>query len=347
MKPTLYHNKHKQPLSLSETGLYEKELIYVGNFQDGTKKFSITENDLNGWVNTFKRMESNGIEVKVPSTHSFKPDDERGTIVGLEVKKNKEGIPALYGKIKFFDNIDVTPYINSDVSIEVPDKIVDGKGNVYKYPIRHVALTSYPVIPKLGKFLSLSLIQEGENQMDILKAIAEVLGITVTDQTEETLRTQILDALKPAMTEEGIADVVEKVAEAIVANELVLSKLKLALAESPKENHSVIVDDPEKKELQLSLAKLTSENREVKIESLVREGYMTPAAATIAKKQFANGSVLSLSQDVNQNFDNFIELTKANGKVIDMKERTSGQVLSCSMDVQNNPLLADAERRSK
>jgi hypothetical protein len=138
------------PLRAAPSGrLYRKELIYVGSFRTPHMSFDVDDRLLHHWVCTFDAMSAGGIEVPVPVEHSTDPEARRGTLVRLELSRNDRGLTALYGWLRFRGDYDPG---DAQVSIYVPLEVTDGLGRKYFRPIRHVALTDYPVIPGLGRF---------------------------------------------------------------------------------------------------------------------------------------------------------------------------------------------------
>lgn len=136
---------------------FRKELIYCGDFvkrnQTTHQKFSIDPIKLEHWEQTGNLMISNGVDVPLPLKHNDSPEAGRGKVVRYETGLNSRGIPALYGIVRFRDKEAAKMARSTNVSIYVPEPpVYDGLGNEYKYPIRHVALTDYPVIPKLEGF---------------------------------------------------------------------------------------------------------------------------------------------------------------------------------------------------
>lgn len=158
-------NKKYKPLKLSN-GLYRVETIPVGAFvKDNAKTgdaheriaFEVDDNLLQHWKNTFESMKFNGVEVPMPLNHTEDPESRRATVVDFEIGKNKEGNNSLYTIFKFKDKQAEEALKDAGVSIYVPPKFVDGRGNEYIYPIRHVCLTDYPVIPGMEKMQPLDL----------------------------------------------------------------------------------------------------------------------------------------------------------------------------------------------
>jgi len=136
---------------------FRKELIYAGNFRkrnsDTNQPFIIDEMKLAHWERVGNQMLANGVNVPLPLKHNDSPEAGRGKTLRYERAINNQGIPALYAVLKFRDAEAAKMAGSTDVSIFVPEApVYDGKGNEYPYPIRHIALTDYPVIPNLEGF---------------------------------------------------------------------------------------------------------------------------------------------------------------------------------------------------
>lgn len=152
-----------EPLILEEDGewdglTFRKELIYANpHFNKRNSKvnqhFAIDEAKMEHWATVGNQMLSNGIHVPVPLKHSDSPEATRARTLRYETGLNSRGIPALYGVVQFRDEEAAKLALTTDVSIFVPeDPVYDGLGNKYEYPIRHIALTDFPVIPNLEGF---------------------------------------------------------------------------------------------------------------------------------------------------------------------------------------------------
>ena len=136
---------------------FRKELIYEDDFHKKTptvdQHFTVDTLKLDHWCATGNRMISNGVPIPVPIKHTTDPEARRGSVVRFERGKNKNGKEALFGIIRFRDRKAAELAKSTDVSIFVPkDTVTDGKGREYVYPVRHVCLTDYPVIPGLSGF---------------------------------------------------------------------------------------------------------------------------------------------------------------------------------------------------
>jgi|SRR6185437_6858294 len=139
-----------------------KELAYPGTFvkvdDNGETQFElpVDEFQLEHWVRTFNQMAHDGIPVPVPIGHTTDPEARRGTVVKMAVEPsehpNRRGQPALFAYIKWRRPEYKEQFRESDVSLFMPHEFTSGVGKRYARPIRHVAITDYPVVPALSKF---------------------------------------------------------------------------------------------------------------------------------------------------------------------------------------------------
>jgi len=322
----VYISKGLETWKLSEGGLFRKELIYIGTFslQDtaGQRfKARIDEPQLHEWVRNFEAMLDAGIKVPLPIEHTTNPEKNRGFVTRMAVEKNKAGLPSLFGYIEFRDEEATRLTKTANVSIYVPPQFEDGNGKVYHRPIRHVALTDYPVIPKLDGFqaIAASLVL-GESDM-ALRDLAKKLGVSVESDASDDV------------VEAGIVSTVTK------------------LREKVKE-----LETPEKKEEAPKIAAgfmdMARENRTIKIDRLVDQGKITPAVAEDLKKVHLIDAALSLSltAETSDGFDALITALDKNEQVVSFVEKTGAQVqLSDAQkgDGTKSPLVANAEERAE
>lgn len=137
--------------------LYEKELLPVGPVTKWVSDANVQHVDikpafLERVVEQFRKFKDVGIRVPLFKTHVEDPDNDRGTVEDLEVKTNQRGKLSLFSKIRFSSEEAANQGKNVDVSVLCPPKFVDGQNNEYTFPLRHVALTSMPVVPGLQPF---------------------------------------------------------------------------------------------------------------------------------------------------------------------------------------------------
>jgi hypothetical protein len=88
----------------------------------------------------------------------------------------------------------------------MPHKFHDGHGNEYVRPIRHVAITDYPVVPGLDKFKPIaagfSLSEEGTDMQPTLAELATALGVEVPDGASDEEIFQAIVAAKGERVED-------------------------------------------------------------------------------------------------------------------------------------------------
>jgi hypothetical protein len=321
---------------------YRKEIIYVGDFtkQQDNLKFSVNQDVLEHWHNTTSAMLANGVEIPIPAKHTEDSDAKRGTLVGTEIAKNAKGLPALFGFIKFVDDAAAKSGKNNDVSLYSPSEFVDGKGNKYYRPIRHVALTDYPVIPGLGKFEAIAaslaapsqpppIVKKGDSEMSIdVKKLGAKLGIpmdTADDKLELALSTAI-DAL---------------------------------IAKAAKAHGG------EKPPIAAGFLSLAATNRKSALKSLVEKSKISPAVCKTLEDAFVTNDHLALSLSLDSagalqysdGFDAWVTALSGNEVVPLKKEQTGPQIGNDGKPVvlsqgtnpdtdTNNPLTRNAEAKA-
>jgi len=241
-------------IGLSREGLtqYRKELIRVGQYVKAAtnQRINVTKERLNHWVKTFSQWIANGNKVPIPAMHEREGDPlaNQGWVTSLFIKGN-----SLYGIMELFDE---TLALVSDVSIAVPNEITDGKGNKYKQPITHVALTTTPVVSGLEDFIKLSL-STGENNMDFIKKIAAKLKIAKENPTEEDVMLALdSNVAAPAALENQTAVPATQVVKLVSENrEIKLSGLVKAGIITPAIKDVIAARYVENKAVTLELSK--------------------------------------------------------------------------------------------
>lgn len=304
------------------TQKFRKPVIRSGEFhktKDGIN-FTVSDDTLNHWDEQFDLMASNGIRVPVPSGHAnwtdeknqhgrvedvFVEDGQLVSVIELEAD-TPEAIAAMAGK---------------QVSIFVPPTYIDDKGNQYKYPIRHVALTDNPVIDGLEGFLPIAAsndadpvnvpvmkpVMKGQPTMDFTK-IQKALGID-DELTEDNAESLILSAV------EGMGDEKQKLADA----EKQIKELKAKAKDAPKP-------------LELSNTErvLSIRSLDQDLDSLVSSGRITPAVRDELKPHLKTDLMLSVDDDSEQpNYAGIIDALKKNDPV-KLGEQSKAQTLKLS-----------------
>lgn len=250
-----------KPLSLSEDSLsFNKQVIYVGEFEKGDHRFSIDEPLIDHWVNEHSIITSMGFKVKLPVEHTFDPEKNRGHVLSLFKARDSKNRISLFAHIRFNDADAAKLAYSTDVSIFSPPSIKLGNGYVSKRPITHVALTDYPVIPGLEGFETLAASLSEETAMSLMELV-KLLGLELP---------------------EGVSDDAQ-VAE-FIANEW--KKVKTPEPEKKPEPDATVA---------ASLIKMTATMRAAQIDSLVSQGRLTPAEGKGWKDAYTNPQNISLS----------------------------------------------------
>lgn len=295
-------------IGLSSDGLtqYRKELIKVGKYvYPATKEaFEVTTATLSYWVKQFQRWIGNGNRISIPLGHdkADNPEENQGWVTDMFVEGD-----SLFGIMEL---INPKLALTTDVSISVPVKVVDGKGNVYKSMINHVALCVDPVIGGLEKFKVLSL-SIGETNMEFLKKLAKALGMSNDTPTEELVMSEV-------------------------------EKLNLKEADKVKLSRNTTNAD--------YVVKMLSENRSIKLSNLLKAGLITPAVKDVITAKYVEIEALTLSMSTkgDDGFDLLYDVLVQN-KPVKLEEVTGVQNLELANQSveQPNAMQKDIARRRK
>lgn len=309
--------------------LYRKQLAYVGQFvkstAGGDQPFEITEADIDHWALTHDELTAAGIEVPLPIEHTTDPEKRRGTVVKIEKGLDSKGRQSLFMLSRFRDAEAEKLASTANVSIYVPPSFKDGKGRVFTRPIRHVALTDYPVIPELDGFQTIAASFVGELSMAIdWSAIQTALdlpeGVELTDANAVEVILTAIAAMKAKPGEEKKPD--EKAGD--------------KPGEKPGEKPAgtpPAATPPAPKPIAASFVRMLKDNRSLKLDRLMAEGKLVKAARDkIEKEHLSDGSLaLSLeSENGEVAFDSLIATLSALPPCVPLKERTGAQVLALS-----------------
>lgn len=258
---------------------YVKDLIRVGSWVKAStdQRFSVTPAMLSRWVDTFKAMKAAGVKVPIPATHTNDPEANRGYLEDLFVENG-----TLFGTLELIGEDAIALASRAEVSIYVPESITDGKGVTYQQPIAHVALVTDPVINGQGRFVPIAASRGGtvenvpvfrlaqeNSSMEFLKKIAMALGIEVADGMDEAALTEAISTKIAAMKSEAEMSAKSK-AEADKA--LAASRGE---ADALRKGAMPTVN-PE-------ILDLKSQNVELRLSQLIKDGKVTPAVADALK----------------------------------------------------------------
>lgn len=291
---------------------YTKDLIRDGEWvvpQTGVK-FQVTPALREHWAAEFARMTANGVKVPVPNGHTTDALENQGYVTGLFNGTGEGGsrTDTLYASIDLIGTDAIEASSKIEVSIFVPPELKDGKGNVYKTPIAHVALTPVPVVSGQDGFIPIAASRDaapvqvpvfrlaqpqGESMNDMLLSIAKALGVDVSGFKDDA---SVHDAIlaKIGGAAKASQETVAAKDAAVAAARTATAALALA-REGPKFTHLEI--------------KSVRTARRMALDQKVASGNLTPAAATALSAVIApdgDGIALSLSPDLDAMVDGVI-----------------------------------------
>ena len=326
--------------------IFRKELAYPGKFakvdpDTGETEFELEVDEplMDHWIKTFKKMNENGIDVPVPLGHTTNAEFRRGTVIDIrkEPSEAKKGQPGLFAYVKFGSPKMAAQFAHSNVSLFMPPDFVDGMKRKYVRPIRHVAITDYPVIPGLGKFtpvaaahkpfqvVTLSLVDE-DSKMTIAE-LAEKLGVQIPEGADDDAAA---DAIQEAWTagegEEagddegaGFAEEDELEDEEMGLGDLEEEDEELPMAEDDEEDEEDMYgfeDIPEEEEEEVppgvafgyggaqpvaaSLVRMVRKARATQINDLVYSGKITKPVADALKQLYATNRHVEVAMSYEQ-----------------------------------------------
>ncbi len=332
----------------SDPLVFEKEMIYEGNFAKGDHRFIVTKEDLQHWKLTHGGMLATGIKIPVPVEHTTDPEKNRGEVIGVDVRTRPDGKLAAYGRVKFNDAAAAAQHKNSDVSIYVEPSFKDGNGTVWRRPIRHLALTNYPVIPGLGTFQPIAASFEGGLDMSPMVPLAQQLGIQNADQKDDAALTAEIVA--------SFSSLVDKVKKLEGAGQ----QPPQVPGQPPGMPGAPPVAGPPKMQLSAPLLSMFRDNRQNKIDNLVRNGNITKATRDKLIEEYCNDEALALAFDSVEatasdvKLDGLVMALSLNSIPVAQGERSGAQAGVMAMSLSNptkngveNPLVANAEARAK
>jgi|ETNvirnome_2_300_1030623.scaffolds.fasta_scaffold02408_4 hypothetical protein len=334
-------------ICLGEEGtlLFEKQHAYPGNFRMKTSKgpvdFELTEDALKQVAAESNRYIENGNKCNLPTKHTEETEANRGHNLKWFVKPDSKNRPGLFSLTEFRDKEAAKLAKTAQTSIYCPGKFEDGKKNEYIRPVRHVALTDYPVIPGLDGFTP----------------IAASLTTEFTDSTDPIKKETIMPIKELA------ADIGLQLSEEILADEgkafgAIADAFKEVQQTSGKQVKDITLELSEYKKLnppkadpiRVSKAQISMlrENRELKLSALVEKGKILTCVKTKLEEVFCGDAdlTLSLAEDKEDKFNEVIDALRDNDP-IKLSEGTGpqGGDMSVLLDKEINPVIANAEKR--
>jgi len=310
-------------LKLSKN-VYRKEVLPVGKYRKDSEDldFEITLDTLNHVNTAVTGMLSHG--VKIPLVKNHDGDSAFGQVIGAQVEND-----SLFCDIEFTDETCRSEAMRNDVSAFIPPEFVDGKGNAWKRPLRHLAITPYPVIPGLGTW----------------NPIAASFHSPEPTQKESPMLEELIGALELSFDAKETQEVKEKktvaAVQTLVEQSLELADEVIKLREQGTEESSV--------DLPAGFVSMAAKTRKHEIEDLLLGEKITPHQYKGFCELFCDEEAvtLSLSEEGGQSsnvFDKVMNILKSNKAV-----KKSGKTLKLAHGGQtgDSPLVKAAKARTK
>lgn len=340
---------------------FRKDAIREGEFLNSNtgQPLLITRERLEAWAANFHAMRKNGVNVPIADGHdTSKP---LGSIVNMMVVDDEDGLARLVCDYDFADEEAVKIAKRAKyVSIATDPEYVDCEDNNYGEVIQHVAVTATPVITRQNEYVQLSRKdgeqlemekEEKEAEMDLLREFAEILGIEIGDDMDESaLKKAVMDEVaklreddepeseEDEVVEEPTAEVVEDAEEPAAAEEEVVEEVVEEVAE------------PVAASLSREMAEALAESAETRIERLVSEGRVTPAAGRELRLSFIgsdldNINVLTLSKGgAERSIVNQIIDILAKNDPVELGRKTVKQIVEGGERIVKSAEVSEAER---
>lgn len=350
---TIYISEGEKVLALGEKDgvfRYKKDMIKVGTYIHPVHKWklSVTPERLTRWLVNFQAMRANGIDIEVPSDHSFSAEKNLGYVVDAVIEKDVNGVLTLFGILEIKgEQANNIVQRNKNVSVWISDNYVDGKGNFYGEVIKHCSVVQQPVMPGQETFIPIAASSQGiedenipiyflrsdEMDKELLEKYKKLFGLG-DDITEETLFSSIEKQVKAK--DEAQKKIQEQVLS--LTTEVKTLKDKAASQQSTEEKHI----DP-------NTLELVGTTMEDKLNLLVGKGNITPdvakklSAVIIGGQGKRNEKALSLGENSSPSLaTQIVEILSGNDPV-KLGEQTSSQALGREIPGGDNLPKPDKE----
>lgn len=245
---------------------FRKTVVRRGEFTKDSAglQFSIDDSTFGHWQDQFAAMSEDGIEVPITMGHTNDDSAKRGTVKSM-FPENDNFVAIV--ELEADTPEEIESMRKMDVSIYAPDHYLGPKGQRFKFPIRHVALTDTPAITGLGEFQQLAA-SSGKRKRKIPVLTPQV----ETDQMDLSEIKKAL-SLDEDVTEDNVVSLVCDSVKSLT-KQVEAAEAKAAEAEKKAKD-----SDPEP-ELKLSNNERAAAKRvrDLRLDELVKEGKLTPAA---------------------------------------------------------------------
>lgn len=330
--------------------VFEKEILPVGKFVkvDDDLEFEITEDGAHKIAASTNDMIKVGN--KSPNVLTHNGQEPYGQFEEYYVKPNVDGIPSIHGRVRFGSKELRDKAIQNDVSAYIPPEFIDGKGRRFLHPIRHTALTPYPVIPGLNRWQAVAA------SHNMFATEADTLELAT--QAEEQLTVNPLDEIMTALE----LEITEDMDDAMKKDAILAAILELqGGSEDPAAVDPVEVaashGKGKKAVLQLSadsiMVSTVSNSRLKVLDALVLSEDLDPATRDDLEERFCDKAALalSMSSNIDDGFDFTVDMLQKNAPLKRRGRRQSSdedkELRLHHQRTNANPLTEDAKRRAK
>ena len=278
MKGLVLSLNEKLPETRVSGKTYRKKILKCGDYiyPENGQRFSITPKKLDQFVRTFHEMRRDGIEIPVPKDHSLRVEDNTGFV--KEMRRKGEFLEA---DVEFITAKEAENARKGGVSVWIPPTFQNAKKK-YETPIMHVSLTSYPMIPDLGKF-------------DLVCAVFTPNGEKRKNGMLSPAMQSVMDALTQYMgweVPESVTGGEDEQAAAFICGLLIGQDSSTTNEPSPEAgNESTVLNDPAPSDVPVELVMSAIWGRKAQLENFVRQGRLTPAKEATLRQQFARDNM--------------------------------------------------------
>lgn len=320
---------------------FRKELIRVGQFvkQSEGLAFEVDQRTLDHWAATFSKMRSNGIKVPIPAGHdkAGDPESNHGWVQEMFVEGDR-----LIGVLELVGEDALKLAKTNDVSIYTPPEYDDTLKNHYQWPILHVSLAPDPVIPGLADFIPIAASQgQTPVQVPVLRLQETPMTQVPTDAgsqsapsggpdpLKEAFRTKIMQAVDDDSLD--MKATLARIKEILTAQEKILGLVSDKPAPTEPAAEGSVAASQGDSQPDPTLLKLAAENYDMKLNSLVSQGRITPKVRDTLQAQLIGPENKVLSLALSAGSTAHIDATiaaLAENDPVELREMTAGQTLA-------------------
>lgn len=285
-------NRFRDPLVYEKEILPEGEIVPFVDAKQDVAVVTVKKAFLENLVEHFKKFKEVGTRVPLFKSHVEDADNERGLVEDLYLKPNAKGKTSAFAKVRFHDKKAAEQGTKVDVSVFVPKRFRDGRGNIFNHALQHLALTSRPICPALAGWEG-PLILSFDTPSGLMLA-ADAIPSSETPPYKRSSEDEENDGEGNTKMSELIDQILEALGLSAPEGADDIAKLQLILHDC---NDSANDGEEETGDMALSQIPVVMTNqfrksREAEIDCLVREEVITPARGAEWKKTYGAKTVI-------------------------------------------------------